>query len=90
MRVEEPRPRRLMWRSRLTIRPVARPIEGDDVTLRRAIGAKKDEFFVQRRRHESARSRGCSRTRDSRANPYYIVQQGKVSAFVWLGDEGFD
>ena len=26
------------------------PIEGDDVTLRRAIGAKKDEFFVQWRR----------------------------------------
>ena len=26
------------------------PIEGDDVTLRRAIGAKKDEFFVRSRR----------------------------------------
>jgi structural maintenance of chromosome 3 (chondroitin sulfate proteoglycan 6) len=64
------------------------PIEGDDVTLRRAIGAKKDEFFVQRRRVTKREVEGLLENAGfSRANPYYIVQQGKVSALCVARDE---
>lgn len=64
------------------------PIEGDEVTLRRAIGAKKDEFFVQRRRVTKREVEGLLENAGfSRANPYYIVQQGKVSALCVARDE---
>lgn len=62
---------------------------GREVSVRRTIGAKKDEFFVN----------GTHMPRDevlnrleaagfSRSNPYYVVQQGKVVDLIKMGDAG--
>ena len=53
------------------------PTDKDEVILRRTIGLKKDEYFLDRRHLSKAEvmsfleSAGFSRT-----NPYYIVVQG--------------
>lgn len=59
------------------------PVDTDEVVLRRTIGVKKDEFFLNRKHITKSdvvhllESAGFSR-----ANPYYIVQQGKVNALA--------
>lgn len=59
------------------------PVDSDEVVLRRTIGVKKDEFFLNRKHITKSdvvhllESAGFSR-----ANPYYIVQQGKVNALA--------
>ncbi|KAH8098163.1 hypothetical protein JL720_1091 [Aureococcus anophagefferens] len=64
------------------------PLEGDEVVLRRALGVKKDEFFVNRRRVTKKEVEGLLENAGfSRANPYYIVQQGKVNALCVMKDE---
>jgi structural maintenance of chromosome 3 (chondroitin sulfate proteoglycan 6) len=64
------------------------PIERDEVVLRRQIGLKKDEYFLDKK-HVTKQdvislleSAGLSR-----ANPYYIVQQGRVNALSLMKDE---
>ncbi|GMI01375.1 hypothetical protein TrLO_g1143 [Triparma laevis f. longispina] len=63
-------------------------VDGDEVVLRRTIGLKKDEFFLNRKRvnkndvHSLLESAGFSKS-----NPYYIVQQGKVNALCMMTDE---
>ncbi|GMI22375.1 hypothetical protein TrRE_jg13533, partial [Triparma retinervis] len=58
------------------------------VVLRRTIGLKKDEFFLNRKRvnkndvHSLLESAGFSKS-----NPYYIVQRGKVNALCMMKDE---
>ncbi|CAH0481351.1 unnamed protein product [Peronospora belbahrii] len=59
------------------------PVDDNEVTLRRTIGIKKDEFFLNRKHITKTdvihllESAGFSRS-----NPYYIVQQGKVNALA--------
>ncbi|RAW43492.1 Structural maintenance of chromosomes protein 3 [Phytophthora cactorum] len=59
------------------------PVDDTEVTLRRTIGVKKDEFFLNRKHITKSdvvhllESAGFSRS-----NPYYIVQQGKVNALA--------
>ncbi|KAG1686266.1 hypothetical protein DVH05_007040 [Phytophthora capsici] len=59
------------------------PVDDTEVTLRRTIGVKKDEFFLNRKHIPKSdvvhllESAGFSRS-----NPYYIVQQGKVNALA--------
>ncbi|KAE9010354.1 Chromosome segregation protein [Phytophthora rubi] len=59
------------------------PVDDAEVALRRTIGVKKDEFFLNRRHIPKSdvvhllESAGFSRS-----NPYYIVQQGKVNALA--------
>ncbi|KAF4321801.1 hypothetical protein JM18_003926 [Phytophthora kernoviae] len=59
------------------------PVDDSVVTLRRTIGVKKDEFFLNRKHITKSdvvhllESAGFSRS-----NPYYIVQQGKVNALA--------
>ncbi|KAG6623201.1 Structural maintenance of chromosomes protein 3 [Phytophthora cinnamomi] len=59
------------------------PVDDAEVALRRTIGVKKDEFFLNRRHITKSdvvhllESAGFSRS-----NPYYIVQQGKVNALA--------
>lgn len=63
-------------------------VEGDEVVLRRTIGVKKDEFFLNRKR--VTKQEVCSLLESagfSRSNPYYIVQQGKVNALTLMKDE---
>ncbi|RLN90152.1 hypothetical protein BBJ28_00015127 [Nothophytophthora sp. Chile5] len=59
------------------------PVDDTEVVLRRTIGVKKDEFFLNRKHITKSdvvhllESAGFSRS-----NPYYIVQQGKVNALA--------
>ncbi|KAL3674040.1 hypothetical protein V7S43_001722 [Phytophthora oleae] len=59
------------------------PVDDTEVALRRTIGMKKDEFFLNRKHIPKSdvvhllESAGFSRS-----NPYYIVQQGKVNALA--------
>ncbi|CAI5738254.1 unnamed protein product [Peronospora farinosa] len=59
------------------------PVDDEEVVLRRTIGVKKDEFFLNRKHITKSdvvhllESAGFSRS-----NPYYIVQQGKVNALA--------
>lgn len=59
------------------------PVDDAEVVLRRTIGVKKDEFFLNRKHITKSdvihllESAGFSRS-----NPYYIVQQGKVNALA--------
>ncbi len=64
------------------------PVEKKDtVSLRRVMGAKKDEYFLDSRHMNRSdivnllESAGMSRS-----NPYYIVQQGKVSKLIKMKD----
>lgn len=64
------------------------PVDSDEVVLRRTIGVKKDEFFLNRKHITKAdvihllESAGFSRS-----NPYYIVQQGKVNALAVMKEK---
>ena len=64
------------------------PLETDEVVLRRTIGTKKDEFFLNSKHVTKndvvslLESAGFSRS-----NPYYVVQQGKVNALCLMKDE---
>jgi structural maintenance of chromosome 3 (chondroitin sulfate proteoglycan 6) len=50
------------------------------VVLRRTIGQKKDEFFLNRKRIQKNEVVSLLESAGfSKSNPYYIVQQGKVS-----------
>jgi structural maintenance of chromosome 3 (chondroitin sulfate proteoglycan 6) len=49
------------------------------VILRRTIGHKKDEFFLNRKRIQKSEVISLLESAGfSKSNPYYIVQQGKV------------
>ena len=55
------------------------PVDRDEVRLRRAIGLKKDEYFVDKKHMSKSEVMNMLETAGfSRANPYYIVQQGKI------------
>lgn len=63
------------------------PVDGEEVVIRRAVGAKKDEFFVNRRRVTRKEVEGLLEHGGfSHTNPYYIVQQGKVHALCIMKD----
>eukprot|EP01114_Cavostelium_apophysatum_P016736 TRINITY_DN4818_c0_g1_i6.p1 TRINITY_DN4818_c0_g1~~TRINITY_DN4818_c0_g1_i6.p1 ORF type:complete len:998 (-),score=422.06 TRINITY_DN4818_c0_g1_i6:73-3066(-) len=63
------------------------PIDKEEVVLRRSIGLKKDEYFLDKKhvtKHDVLNlleSAGFSRS-----NPYYIVQQGKITALALMKD----
>jgi len=57
------------------------------VTIRRTIGWKKDEFFLQRQRCTKQEITSLLEGAGfSKQNPYYIVQQGKVQALCTMSD----
>ena len=63
-------------------------VEGTEVVLRRTIGVKKDEFFLNRKRvTKSEVSSLLESAGFSKSNPYYIVQQGKVNILTLMKDE---
>mmetsp|Transcript_849 Transcript_849/g.1833 ORF Transcript_849/g.1833 Transcript_849/m.1833 type:complete len:1275 (-) Transcript_849:125-3949(-) len=60
----------------------------DEVVLRRTIGHKKDEFFLQRKRATKNEIMSLLEGAGfSKSNPYFIVQQGKVNALCTMSDE---
>ena len=64
------------------------PVEGKEVTIRRTVGAKKDEYFLDRK-HSSKQEIGSfmESAGFSRSNPYYIVQQGKIAELAVMSEE---
>lgn len=62
-------------------------VEGDTVVLRRTIGLKKDEFFLQRKRANKTEVQSLLEGAGfSKSNPYFIVQQGKVQDLCTMSD----
>lgn len=63
------------------------PIERDDVRVRRTIGAKKDDYSLEGKTATKAEIfsllESCGFTK---TNPYYIVQQGKISELTLMND----
>jgi structural maintenance of chromosome 3 (chondroitin sulfate proteoglycan 6) len=59
----------------------------DEVVLRRTIGLKKDEFFLQRKRTSKSEIQSLLESAGfSKSNPYFIVQQGKVQDLCTMSD----
>jgi len=59
----------------------------DEVVLRRTIGLKKDEFFLQRKRTAKNEIQSLLESAGfSKSNPYFIVQQGKVQDLCTMSD----
>ena len=64
------------------------PIDGDEVVLRRTVGQKKDEFFINRKRCQKSEVVSLLESAGfSKSNPYYIVQQGKVANLCVMKDK---
>eukprot|EP00697_Spironema_sp_BW2_P008745 gnl/Spiro4/23446_TR11595_c0_g2_i2.p1 gnl/Spiro4/23446_TR11595_c0_g2~~gnl/Spiro4/23446_TR11595_c0_g2_i2.p1 ORF type:complete len:950 (+),score=268.79 gnl/Spiro4/23446_TR11595_c0_g2_i2:1039-3888(+) len=63
------------------------PIDSSEVVLRRTIGLKKDEYFLDRRHVSKADVMNLLESAGfSRSNPYYIVQQGKINSLTMMKD----
>lgn len=55
-------------------------IEKDEIFLRRVIGSKKDQFFLNKKVVPRSEVLNLLESAGlSNSNPYYIVKQGKVS-----------
>jgi len=63
------------------------PVDRSEVRLRRTIGLKKDEYSLDRRAITKAEVQSLLESAGfSRANPYYVVQQGKIMAMSTMRD----
>ncbi|CAK9105711.1 Structural maintenance of chromosomes protein 3 [Durusdinium trenchii] len=63
-------------------------MDSDEVVLRRTIGLKKDEYFLNNKHVTKSDVVNLLESAGfSRSNPYYIVQQGKVNALCLMKDE---
>lgn len=59
----------------------------DEVVLRRTVGAKKDEFFLQRKRATKQEIQSLLEGAGfSKSNPYFMVQQGKIQSLCLMTD----
>eukprot|EP01091_Cochliopodium_minus_P018569 TRINITY_DN7562_c0_g2_i1.p1 TRINITY_DN7562_c0_g2~~TRINITY_DN7562_c0_g2_i1.p1 ORF type:complete len:1104 (+),score=513.18 TRINITY_DN7562_c0_g2_i1:23-3313(+) len=64
------------------------PVDKDEVTLRRTIGLKKDEYFLNRKHTTKSDIVNLLETAGfSRSNPYYMVQQGKILSLADMSEE---
>jgi structural maintenance of chromosome 3 (chondroitin sulfate proteoglycan 6) len=62
-------------------------VDSDEVVIRRTVGHKKDEFFLNRKHVSKGEIISLLETAGfSRSNPYYIVQQGKVANLCTMND----
>lgn len=63
------------------------PIESDQVSIRRLIGVKKDDWLLDGRHATKAEVFGLLEGAGfAKTSPYYIVQQGKVSELCMMTD----
>ncbi|XP_044737873.1 structural maintenance of chromosomes protein 3 [Chrysoperla carnea] len=63
------------------------PIEKDEVYLRRVIGAKKDQYFLNRKIVPRSEVMNLLESAGfSNSNPYYIVKQGKINQMATAPD----
>ena len=62
--------------------------QSDEIVLRRTVGSKKDEIFLQRKKTSKNEVMSLLEGAGfSKSNPYFIVQQGKVNALCVMKDE---
>ncbi|PNW77651.1 hypothetical protein CHLRE_10g445650v5 [Chlamydomonas reinhardtii] len=63
------------------------PIDRSEVRLRRTINAKKDDYTLDKKHiNKSEVSSLLESAGFSKSNPYYIVQQGKITAMAAMSD----
>jgi len=63
------------------------PLDTDEVVLRRTIGLKKDEFFLNRKHVSKSDVANLMEAAGfSKSNPYYIVRQGRVNELCTMRD----
>ncbi|KAL7632507.1 UNVERIFIED_CONTAM: hypothetical protein RMT77_017170 [Armadillidium vulgare] len=63
------------------------PIDKNEVCLRRVIGAKKDQYFLNRKAVTKMDVMNLLESAGfSRSNPYYIVKQGKINQMATAPD----
>lgn len=63
------------------------PIEKEEVTLRRVIGSKKDQYFLDKKMVTKGDVLNLLESAGfSRSNPYYIVKQGKINQMATAPD----
>lgn len=63
------------------------PIDRDEVFLRRVIGSKKDQYFVNKKVVPRSDVMNLLESAGfSRSNPYYIVKQGKINQIATAPD----
>nr|CAD7454929.1 unnamed protein product [Timema tahoe] len=63
------------------------PIDKDEVFLRRVIGAKKDQYFLNKKVVPRSDVMNLLESAGfSRSNPYYIVKQGKINQMATAPD----
>jgi len=63
------------------------PIEKDEVSLRRVIGSKKDQYFLDKKMVTKGDVMNLLESAGfSRSNPYYIVKQGKINQMATAPD----
>lgn len=61
------------------------PIEKDEISLKRTIGLKKDEYFLDNKHVSKTEVVSLLESAGlSRSNPYYIVQQGQVRRLIQM------
>ncbi|CAN6979570.1 unnamed protein product [Brassica oleracea var. botrytis] len=63
------------------------PVDKDEIRLRRAIGLKKDEYFLDGKHITKNEVMDLLESAGfSRSNPYYVVQQGKIASLTMMKD----
>ncbi|KAK6927481.1 RecF/RecN/SMC, N-terminal, partial [Dillenia turbinata] len=63
------------------------PVDKEEVRLRRTIGLKKDEYFLDGKHITKTEVMNLLESAGfSRSNPYYIVQQGKIASLTLMKD----
>lgn len=68
-----------------TNQPARFPTPNPTVTIRRTIGLKKDEYTLDKKSVSKADIMSLLESAGfSRANPYYIVPQGRVSLLILI------
>ncbi|KDP35372.1 hypothetical protein JCGZ_10356 [Jatropha curcas] len=63
------------------------PVDKEEVRLRRTIGLKKDEYFLDGKHITKTEVLNLLESAGfSRSNPYYVVQQGKIASLTLMKD----
>ncbi|KAL3530194.1 hypothetical protein ACH5RR_009516 [Cinchona calisaya] len=63
------------------------PVDKEEVRLRRTIGLKKDEYFLDAKHITKTEVMNLLESAGfSRSNPYYVVQQGKIASLTLMKD----
>ncbi|XP_020268178.1 structural maintenance of chromosomes protein 3-like isoform X4 [Asparagus officinalis] len=62
-------------------------VDKDEVRLRRTIGLKKDEYFLNAKHVTKTEVMNLLESAGfSRSNPYFVVQQGKIASLTLMKD----